>query len=155
MDDPRTPAPAPALVTLSEDQAAARLDEHLRAAVERLDPGPRLEMGLAGTMDCDDPTDGGPLGRVFVEAHYWLRDLPADRNREVFDTLHGYWVSQGYVVIEDLRDRARAPRLKVRHPGDHFSVSLRQNLADELRLSSSSPCVWPTGSPPEDAPPSV
>jgi hypothetical protein len=137
--------------TMTADQAAARLDEHLRLALEQLSPEPRIEPGLSGTMDCDDPTDGGPLGRVFVEAHWWLRDVPPDRNRDVFDALHRRWESQGYVVIQDLRDRERAPQLKVRHPGDGFAVSLRENLAGELRLSSSSPCVWPDGVPPPPA----
>lgn len=137
--------------TLTEQDAVVRLDEHIRAAVEQLSPAPRLEPGLAGSMPCDDPDDGGPLGRVFVEAHHWLRDVPARRNRQIFDTLHDFWVAKGYEVLSDLRDRPEAPHLKVRHRADGFSVSLRENLERDLKVSGSSPCVWPDGDPPDDA----
>jgi hypothetical protein len=138
--------------TLTEEQATARLDAHLRAAVGRLRPTPSLEQAFASAMPCDDPDDGGPPGRIFIEAHYWLRDVPTERNRQVFDVLHEYWTANGYGVLSDLRDRPEAPQLKVRHGDDGFSVSLRENLAHELRISGSSPCVWADGHPPADEP---
>lgn len=139
-----------AMQTLTEQQASARLEQHLRAALEQIEPRPSAEPGPSATMPCDDPSDGGPPGRVFVEAHYMLRDIPAAANRAVFDALHRYWTGHGYEVLRDLRERDRAPQLKVRHRGDGFSVSLRENLVRELSLSGSSPCVWTEGHPPID-----
>jgi hypothetical protein len=139
---------ADATETLTENEAVARLEDHLQLAAGQLDPCPRLEPGLSGTMPCDDPTDGGPMGRVFVEAHYMLRGVDPADNRRVFDTLYRFWTEHGYALLQDLRDREKAPQLKVRHADDGFSISLRQNLADELKLSGSSPCVWPGGNPP-------
>lgn len=136
--------------TLTEEQASSRLEQHLRAAIEQIEPRPQPEPGLVGSMPCDDPTDGGPLGRVFVEAHYTLHGIAAGANRRIFDVLHRYWTEQGYTVLSDQRDRERAPQLKVRHRQDGFSVSLRENLARELRISGSSPCVWPEGNPPSE-----
>lgn len=134
--------------TLTEDQAFRRLDEHIRKALARIKFHPVLVPGLVGSMPCDDPADGGPPGRVFVEAHYTLSGVPVEANQDVFDLLHDFWIGEGYVVISDLRGRGRAPHLKVRQPDDGFSVALRENLASELRLSGSSPCVWPEGVPP-------
>jgi hypothetical protein len=140
---------SPAVETLTAEQARARLDQHLRAAVEQISPPPALEEHMAGTMACDDPSDGGPPGRVFVEAHHWLRGVDRARNRDVFDALHDHWSSHGYAVLADLRHRPAAPELQVRHAADGFSVSLRENLDGELTLSGSSPCVWPEGHPPD------
>jgi hypothetical protein len=136
--------------TLTEAQASARLEQHLRAAMDQIEPRPSADPGPSATMPCDDPSDGGPPGRVFVEAHDMLRGIPAAANRAVFDALHRYWTANGYEVLRDLRERDRAPLLKVRHGGDGFSVSLRENLAHELSLSGSSPCVWAEGHPPID-----
>jgi hypothetical protein len=139
---------SPAVETLTAEQARSRLGEHLRAAVERIEPRPALEDHLVGTMACDDPTDGGPPGRVFVESHHWLRGIAPDRNPDVFDALHAYWSGHGYAVMADLRHERPAPELQVRHAGDGFSLSLVENLDGELLLAGSSPCVWPEGHPP-------
>src|SRR6266508_2092020 len=135
---------------MTEQEATARLGEHVAAAVQQLGSASAMEDAFASTMPCDDPDDGGPPGRVFVEAHRWLRDVPAARNRQIFDSLYDYWTANGYVVLSDLRDRPQAPQLKVRHRADGFSVILRENLAHELRISGSSPCVWPDSTAPSD-----
>lgn len=137
--------------TLTEAEAASRLDRHIRKALAQIKYHPVLVPGLVGSMPCDDPDDGGPLGRVFVEAHYTLSGVPVDANPAVFDLLYDFWLGEGYEVLSDLRTRGRAPHLKVRHPEDGFSVSLRENLASELRISGSSPCVWPEGHPPQQS----
>src|SRR6266508_760304 len=134
--------------TLTEREASARLDRHIRAALAQMEFLPVLVPGLVGSMPCDDPTDGGPLGRVLVEAHYTLSGIPLDAHPQIFDVLYRYWTEHGYEVLSDLRGRGRAPMLKVRHSDDGFSVSLRENLATELLISGSSPCVWPDGLPP-------
>jgi hypothetical protein len=137
--------------TMTEDQAQARLEQHLRAAMTQIQPGLVAEAERAETMPCDDPSDGGPPGRVFVEAHHRLRGLPREANREVFDGLHRYWTGQGYTVLRDLRGHESAPLLTVQHPDDGFSVGVRENVIGELRVFGSSPCVWPEGYPPAAA----
>ena len=140
--------------TMTEEQAWARLEQHLRAAIVQIEPGLVAEAERAEraeTMPCDDPTDGGPPGRVFVEAHYLLRAIARSANQGVFDGLHRYWTGQGYAVLRDLRGREPAPLLTVRHPDDGISVGLRENVIGELRIFGSSPCVWPEGHPPASA----
>lgn len=137
--------------TMTEEQAWARLEQHLRAAMAQIEPGFVAEPERAETMPCDDPTDGGPPGRVFVEAHHLLGHIPRSANRAVFDDLHRYWTEQGYAVVSDLRTREAAPLLTVEHTGDGFSLGLRENAIGELRVFGSSPCVWPEGHPPASA----
>jgi hypothetical protein len=137
--------------TMTEDQARTHLERHLRAAMAQVTAGLDAEAERAETMPCDDPSDGGPPGRVFVEAHYLLRGREPSENQEVFDGLHRYWTTQGYTVLRDQRDRPPAPLLTVRHTDDGFSVGLRENVIGELRVFGSSPCVWPDGLPPAAA----
>jgi hypothetical protein len=137
--------------TLTEEQAFARLEEHLRQAIAQVQPAAGAEPGMRITVPCDDPSDGGPPGRVFVEAHYWLHGVPPERNRAVLDALYDYWAAHGYHVLSDQRTLEQAPQLKVVHREDSFVVILRQNLADQLEILGSSPCVWPEGTPSPEA----
>jgi hypothetical protein len=126
-------------MTVREEQALEAAERHIRAAAAALDPPPQLRLESDRVQECDDPTDGGPPGRVFVARRYWL--VGADRS--AFDTLAGYWSGAGYRVFEDRRESAY-PFLWVQHEGDGFRVGIDANAAGDLLLGASSPCFWPT-----------
>lgn len=147
--------------TLDQEQATARVEEHVARATDGLaaGAGAPLELEIASELrtDCDDPTDLGPKGRIQVSRRYWLRGLAKDRNPEWFDTMHAHWTAAGYRVLEDGRDRAvedtktgvvsPAPMLWV-EAGDGFRCNLVSSVRGDLSLVVTSPCVWPTGEPP-------
>ncbi len=137
--------------TLSPPQAMGRVEEHIADAVAALPVQPRLEeQSRVEGLPCDDPTDDGPLGRVTVGKTYWLRQVPKERNTEVFEAIHSYWLSHDYRVLHDWRDRTAAPALFVESNRDAFRMSLQSSLKGNLTLSATSPCVWPNGTPPPE-----
>lgn len=130
--------------TFTLAEAYARVDQHIERAVEVLSPRPELVETFENEMPCTDMANN-ETGEYLVERHYEMIQGPA--NAAVFDSLYAYWTSNGYRVTNDMRSRRKAPILQVRHDGDSFSVSLRQNLANQLHISGSSPCV-PLADPP-------
>ncbi|WP_198533086.1 hypothetical protein [Carbonactinospora thermoautotrophica] len=134
--------------TLNQQQADQRAEEHIQRAVAAVfTPPPRLERQLFITLECEDPTDLGPKGRVQVARGYWVRDLPKERNREYLDKLYEYWTRNGYRVLEDDRADPNSPALFVEHNDDGFRMSLQANFQGDLTISATSPCIWPTGEP--------
>lgn len=133
--------------TLTEQQARDRVEEHIAGAVTALPLTPRLEEQSAGRRPCDDPTDQGPLGRISVAKRYWLRDLPTERNDEMFDAVESYWLSHDYRVLDDHRDLP-VPALFVENNTDAFRMSMQTSVRGDLSISATSPCVWPDGTPP-------
>jgi|HigsolmetaAR206D_1030411.scaffolds.fasta_scaffold00681_2 hypothetical protein len=137
--------------TMTAEQAAQRVEELLQEAYGQLPPGARLEaFGPAGTLPCDDPTDGGPAGRVFYEKRYEVTfpaGWPAD---QALPRLAEYWGRRGYRVVDDMRD-ARDPRLVVEHPEDGFRINIavwnRDSGDVDIYLTGGSPCVWEHGTP--------
>src|SRR6266545_122550 len=126
IDMATTPMPArpgsagagPPQALTHERQAAER---HIRDALAALGPGPALRLESDAVQACDDPTDGGPPGRVFVARRYWL--LGADRRGTAY------------------------PYLWVEHESDGFRVGIDANAVGDLLLVASSPCFWPTEEP--------
>lgn len=136
--------------TLSQQQASARVEEHITDAVAALPVAPRLEklQPSLGPVPCDDPSDLGPLGRVSVSETYWMRGLDFDRAQEWFAAMHAYWVSHDFRVLADQRDDVVAPALFVEHNGDAFRMSMQTSVEGDFSISATSPCVWPDGTPP-------
>lgn len=81
---------------------------------------------------------------------YWLRELPKERTTELFGAMHSYWLAHDYRVLTDQRD-LRVPALFVESNRDAFPMSLQANVQGDLTSSSTSPCVWPEGTPPPGA----
>src|SRR5438093_12996240 len=81
------------LETMTQDAAEARVDDHIKAAVDSLPQRPRLEpSGSVGAVPCDDVPN--LRDRHEVERNYWLRDLSIS-NADVFAALRRYWTSNG------------------------------------------------------------
>jgi hypothetical protein len=120
------------------DAAIARAEEHIRAAAARLLPEPALVLQTAAVDPCDDPTDGGPPGLVFVVRRYRVYGS----GPHAFDALAAYWTGHGYRILDDQRGAAH-PYLWAEHAGDGYRVGLDTTLAGELLLGASSPCLGP------------
>lgn len=135
--------------TITAEQAAERVELHLRA-VETAIPGARFEVHRESHISpCNEPEDGGPLGRVYASAGYWIRDVPAERNAEVYEIALGFWEIQGFRVVVDKRRPGRA-FVEVEAPEPDFttvSLVMSGDATHTLSIVSSSPCVWPDGVP--------
>lgn len=89
--------------TITVEEASVRVEEHLRALESAL-PGARLEVQDPPAIDqCNQPTDGGPLGRVTATRAYWIRDVPAERNAEMYEIALAFWADRGYRLLVDKR----------------------------------------------------
>jgi hypothetical protein len=143
--------------TIDERQATDRLEQHVARAVSALPAAPRLELVSELRTECDDPTDFGPKGRIQVSRRYWLAGPPSWRTDEIFDVLREHWLSSGYRVLEDARNRAvedmttgevrPAPLLWVQDDADGFRMTLVSSAGGDLSLVTTSPCIWPDGTP--------
>ena len=136
--------------TMTGAQAAVRVEEILQETFRQLPPGAQLRpYGGAGTLPCDDPTDGGPPGRVFVEQQYEVAHEPSWPVDEALPRLASHWEQRGYEVVKDLRAE-RDPQLAVEYP-DGFRVGIevyrRGDSFADVYLVGSSVCVWERGTP--------
>lgn len=133
--------------TLNEQQATDRVQQHIDDTVAVIQPPPRLEpQSLVAPQQCDLPSDNGPLGRITVGGGYWLRDIPAERNAEVFAAVERYWVNNGWVILTD-DTSSEAPFLWVENREDNFRMSLEASIDGQLNIGAVSPCIWPNGTP--------
>ncbi|MBB5866978.1 hypothetical protein F4553_000357 [Allocatelliglobosispora scoriae] len=128
--------------TLTSEQAAVRVDEHVNAAIGALVPPRTLTAGPKSTMPCDDPSDHGPKGRVTVEHRYTLPGA----DTTVLDGLVDYWTGHGYRVLRDERGR-RLAEVAV-EADDGYAVVATTNVVGEISVVGTSPCVWPQGDAP-------
>lgn len=137
--------------TATKEQAAQRTEELVQEAFAQLPSGATLKLhNSSDESPCDDPTDGGPAGRVFAERRYLVvppagGSWPAD---QAIPALVTFWQQKGYRVHDDRRTGSY-PRYVV-ETADGYSANIstfdRGDHVD-VTLSSSSPCVWPNGTP--------
>ncbi|MFB8764854.1 hypothetical protein VSQ99_20480 [Nocardiopsis alba] len=132
--------------TITQDEAAAKVQEHIDGVMSSLPDEAELEtrqgMNFAA---CDDPTDGGPKDRITVSERLWIRGLPTEENEANIELMHDYWSNNGYRVLRD--ERPDKPSITVESEEDAFRVSLRVSDQGSLSIGASSPCVWPEGTP--------
>jgi hypothetical protein len=130
--------------TITQQEANTLAESYPKDAAASVTPAPRLEL-LARFEDspCDDPSDNGPRGRVFVSRDYWLRDVPKERNSEVIDTLVRWWQEHDFRITADKRPQANI--VAAQHKETSFNMSVQESSQGDLSLGASSPCVWPNG----------
>ncbi|WP_083753627.1 hypothetical protein [Actinosynnema sp. ALI-1.44] len=132
--------------TITQQEANNRAEKYTQDAAASLTPPPRLEpLSRFDDTECDDPSDNGPLGRVYASRRYWLRDVPRERNAEVAEALVRWWTSHDFVVLSDKRPRENW--ISVENKNDGFSMSIQESVNGDLSLGATSPCVWPNGTP--------
>ncbi|MEU4422869.1 hypothetical protein AB0F81_19750 [Actinoplanes sp. NPDC024001] len=137
--------------TQTKAQAAQRVEELIQEAFAQLPAGATLKVNIdVDSAPCDDPTDGGPAGRVFAEKRYLIvppagGGWPADR---AIPTLAAFWEQKGYRLHTDGRTEPE-PRYSVETPDGYYVTLNSWDRGDHLdvSLSSDSPCVWENGTP--------
>jgi len=132
-------------VSAAEERAYARAAAHVRSAAGALGMDfEALDAAYGQTMAADDPTDGGPAGRVFVAAKWWL---PTGTDPATLDTVTEFWRRGGYDLIADGR-RDPLPYVWAEDPTDGYRVGLDTNAQGRLVLGASSPLFWSEGEGP-------
>ncbi|WP_189082672.1 hypothetical protein [Mangrovihabitans endophyticus] len=132
-------------------QAASTVDELVHQAATALPAGASLKFNDGGdNTPCDDPTDNGPAGRVFVEKRYQIvaPDGAAWTTDQVKSGLVAYWQQQHYRPIDDRRADT-IPTYRV-ETTDGYRLSIAaydRGDHHDFTLSGNSPCLWPNGTP--------
>jgi hypothetical protein len=134
-------------MTITQQQAAHEVQQRIHTTAAQLPSAARLEQQLTHFTPCDDPTDGGPPGRVAASTTYQIHDLPPGHYQQVFDSLLEWWQHNGFHVLDNDR-RGQARFLWVENDRDGFRLTLQSNNVGGLFLIASSPCVWPNGKAP-------
>ncbi|MFJ2029631.1 hypothetical protein [Streptosporangium sp. NPDC087985] len=135
--------------TMTEAQALARVEQLIKETAAVIRPKPRLDLyrPSLNPNSCLDPTDGGSEDRVVMNRSYYLRDIPQDQVAEVARQVKQYWEQQGH-YIEGISTNGL--NISGRSRPDDFLLSLAPTDAGDdvvLNLASTSPCVWPNGTP--------
>ncbi|WP_436532088.1 hypothetical protein [Actinoplanes sp. HUAS TT8] len=137
--------------TATKDQAVQRVEELIQESFTQLPAGATLKINEnVDAAPCDDPTDGGPAGRIFAEKRYFIVPPAAGSwdQKNVIPTLVTFWQQKGYTTHTDDRNGAE-PRFTVQ-TSDGYRISVdswdRSDHVD-ISLGSTSPCVWENGTP--------
>ncbi|GAA4601058.1 putative lipoprotein [Actinoplanes octamycinicus] len=138
--------------TETNTQASERVEKLIQEAFAQLPPGSSLKPGIdVKSLPCDDPTDGGPAGRVIVEKRYSILP-PADgawQADQVIPVLAAFWQQQGYKAYSDQRSDKRYPVYSVETPDGYLVTVQGWDREDHLdyTLGGDSPCIWENGTP--------
>jgi hypothetical protein len=132
--------------TITQRQAAQEVQQRIHTAAAQLPSSARLEQQLTDFSSCDDPTDGGPAGRVTASTNYQIHDVPAARYPRYFELLRKWFERNGFRVLANDRQGV-SQYLWVENNRDGFRLALQSNDVGGLYLTASSPCVWPNGTP--------
>jgi len=138
--------------TETQTVAVERVDQLVKDATAQLPTGTTLKNNYRSNEGaCDDPTDNGPAGRIFVEHRYTV--VAADNNGvwksdQVIPPLAAYWEKQGFGVKNDSRAKSD-PRYTVENPDGYFATIQGYDRGSyyDFTLTVGSPCIWPNGTP--------
>jgi len=132
--------------TLTLDQASQRMTANVASVVAGMPVKPRLEPngGLSSTP-CDGGLAGSPTNiRVQPAEGYFLRDVPADRNPEIFASVKEFAAAHGFQP----RSSDKSSAAYADHDG--FGIQIQESVEGSrgLSLNVSAPSIWPDGTPP-------
>lgn len=132
-------------ITLAE---ANRITEaNADRALAALPDGARLKpFSKYEEVACDDPDDGGSAGRKFAERSYEITGLDSTKIASYYDNLRTWWPDNDFAIMRET-PTGDNPRIYVENKTDGFRMSFIANEHGEMYLNSSSPCVWPNGTP--------
>ncbi|MFI1989748.1 hypothetical protein [Actinoplanes sp. NPDC020271] len=137
--------------TETKAQAAQRVEELVQEAFKQLPSGATLKVSTdEDSVPCDDPTDGGPAGRIFAEKAYDIVPPATGTwpSNEIIPTLVTFWQQKGYKTRTDDRSK-QEPRYSVETSDGYIVLVQSWNRGDHLDygLSADSPCIWENGTP--------
>lgn len=135
-------------LTITQEQADARVNRLIRDTAAALTPTPRLELIPYGTGPDGCLTPGEPEEKVTINRKYSLRDIPKSENLNISRQVKAYWEAQGHRIVAV--GTGNSPNLNAESSPDHYILSLSWAEGDNLFLASTSTCVWPEGKPPAE-----
>jgi hypothetical protein len=131
--------------TMTIDDANQRVEQYSTQIREALPTEATYELSAYEDRgDCSDPTDAGPKNRVIASRTYQIHGLPASNVPSYFSALRAWWQNHNFRILDN-----NPPNefLWVENKSDGFQMTLKSNFKGELFLITSSPCVWPNGTP--------
>jgi hypothetical protein len=136
--------------TITEQHAAGLARQILQGTAEAITPRPALETYQpgSGTGPClINPADTSDK-RVQVTLTYFLRGIPRQENASVARQILAHWKHQGYAILTTHHLDTDQPVITAATHGDSFLLSLDSGSDGSLSIGTSSPCIWPDGTPP-------
>lgn len=86
---------------------------------------------------------GNESDMVLATDSFKVSDLTTDQISKYFSMLREWWTHHDYRILENRGNEY----LWVEHNSDGFRLTLKSNKDGEIYLISTSPCVWPNGTP--------
>ncbi|MGW7530697.1 hypothetical protein [Amycolatopsis sp. NPDC054798] len=131
--------------TITADQANRQVEDYSMQARLALPAEARYSLFSSEQRgDCSDPSDNGAKNRVLASRGYRVEGLAKDKFPRYFDALRAWWQSHNFRVLDN---NPPNEYLWVENNSDGFRMTLQANSQGGLFLTSTSPCVWPDGTP--------
>ena len=137
-DDPTKP-------TITAQQATERAQQYAHELANALPSSATLEDRGVLNSACPNPSGVGFEKRLHVNVDYWVRGLDTAQYNEYFDLMKNWFTTHGWTLDTD--ERPSKMFLNANRMDDGFTMSLQANNKGGLALGTSSPCVWPNGTP--------
>lgn len=135
--------------TITQQQAADRVEQILRGTADGLTPRPRLEVAkeVSYIGSClADPDDTADARKQVVRT-YWLRDISERDYASIGEQILRLWKRQGYAINDTPGVGTSEPNIHA-VTQDDFLLELAWTGSGDLSIGASSPCLWPDGTPP-------
>ncbi len=133
--------------TRTIQQANDKLEEHMNRTRAAFPPEAEFEVfARHENSACEEPGDGGAERKKFASRIYQVVNIPESDIKSHFSRLRGWWEKNGYTVSGQDEDT-----LRVVSRVDGYKLGLRTNHLNELFLLGDTTCVWPDGTPPDNA----
>jgi hypothetical protein len=136
--------------TMTEQQAIARAEQILHETAAAISPRPTLEVYQPGsdTGPClINPNDTSDK-RMQVVRTYWLRGITEQDNASVGEQILRFWKHKGYAISDTKGVGTSQPDITGATQIDDFLISLEWSADGSLSIGTTSPCIWPKGTPP-------
>jgi hypothetical protein len=131
--------------TITIEQANQQVEDYSMKAREALPSVARYTLFSSEQRgDCSDPSDNGPKNRMLASRTYKVEGLARDKIPTYFDALRTWWQNHNFRVLDN---NPPNEYLWVENNADSFRMALEANPQGDLFLTSTSPCVWPNGTP--------
>ncbi|MFD5466597.1 hypothetical protein ACFWIQ_27760 [Kitasatospora sp. NPDC127059] len=133
--------------TITLDQARTRIDGYLAGIQAQLPVQPASLPPAFSDLECD-ANDIGPHGRKQTSRSYTYPDLPLADRTKAADAFRGYLTGQGFQAVPDAAG-SHPGWVRLKNSTDEFLAVLdgATDPSRSFRLTVSSPCVWPDGTP--------
>jgi hypothetical protein len=135
--------------TITSAEANRRVEDYATQVREALPPNSEYKLTYSEEQgDCSDPSDNGAKGRVLATRTYQVLGLDKAKIPSYFDAVKTWWQSHNFRVLDNTPP---TEFLLGEHNADGFRMTLKSNDGGELFIVSTSPCIWPNGTPEPEA----